>query len=90
VLPKGFNFMLSDRSKQMTLAEWEKLGVHRAGGKAFPRPTDKGYVLVPAGHQGPAFIMLQNFRVLMKYNPAEAYAMAIGHLSDRFRGGTKA
>lgn len=87
VLPKGFNYMLADRSKQKTLAEWEQLGVKRAGGKAFSRPTDKGYVLVPAGHQGPAFIMLHNFRVLMKYNPAEAYAMAIGHLSDRFRGG---
>ena len=31
--------------------------------------------------------MLQNFRVIMKYNPAEAYALAIGHLADRFRGG---
>ena len=65
-LPKGFNYMLADRSKQMALADWEKLGVHRAGGKPFPRPSDKGYLLVPAGHQGPAFIMMQNFRVLMK------------------------
>ena len=31
--------------------------------------------------------MLNNFRVIMKYNPAEAYALAIGHLADRFRGG---
>jgi hypothetical protein len=31
--------------------------------------------------------MLNNFRVIMKYNPAEAYALAIGHLSDRLRGG---
>ena len=31
--------------------------------------------------------MLHNFRVIMKYNPAEAYAMAIGHLADRLRGG---
>jgi membrane-bound lytic murein transglycosylase B len=31
--------------------------------------------------------MLQNFRVIMKYNPAEAYALAIGHLADRMRGG---
>ena len=31
--------------------------------------------------------MLQNFRAIMKYNPAEAYAMAIGHLADRLRGG---
>jgi hypothetical protein len=30
--------------------------------------------------------MLNNFRVLMKYNPAEAYALAIGHLGDRLRG----
>src|SRR5262249_2210844 len=27
------------------------------------------------------------FRVIMKYNPAEAYALAIGHLADRLRGG---
>jgi hypothetical protein len=31
--------------------------------------------------------MLQNFRAIMKYNPAEAYALAIGHLADRLRGG---
>jgi hypothetical protein len=31
--------------------------------------------------------MLHNFRVLMRYNPAEAYALAIGHLADRLAGG---
>ena len=31
--------------------------------------------------------MLDNFRAIMKYNPAEAYALAIGHLADRLRGG---
>jgi hypothetical protein len=31
--------------------------------------------------------MLNNFRVIMRYNPAEAYALAIGHLADRLRGG---
>ena len=31
--------------------------------------------------------MLENFRVIMKYNPAETYALAIGHLADRLRGG---
>ena len=43
--------------------------------------------MVPAGSQGPGFLMLNNFRVIMRYNPAEAYALAIGHLSDRLRGG---
>ena len=41
---------------------------------------------MPAGVQGPGFLMLQNFRVIMRYNPSEAYALAIGHLADRLRG----
>jgi membrane-bound lytic murein transglycosylase B len=87
VVPKGFNFLLADRSRAMTMREWERAGIQRPGGKAFPRPDDKAYLLVPAGAQGPGFLMLQNFRVIMKYNPAEAYALAIGYLADRLRGG---
>ena len=87
VVPKGFNFMLADRTQTRTMREWERAGIRRAGGKAFPRPTDRAFLMVPAGVQGPGFLMLQNFRVIMKYNPAEAYAMAIGHLADRLRGG---
>ncbi len=87
VVPQGFNFLLADRSRVMTLRDWERHGLRRAGGKAFPRPNDRAFLLVPAGAQGPGFLMLQNFRAIMKYNPAEAYAMAIGHLADRLRGG---
>jgi membrane-bound lytic murein transglycosylase B len=87
VLPAGFNYLLADRTKQMTVAQWESLGVKRAGDKPFPRPSEKAFLLLPAGARGPAFLMLQNFRVIMKYNPAEAYALAIGHLADRLRGG---
>jgi membrane-bound lytic murein transglycosylase B len=86
-VPQNFNFMLADRSKVMTIREWEQLGSRRAGDKAFPRPTDRAWLMVPAGSQGPGFLMLNNFRVIMRYNPAEAYALAIGHLSDRLRGG---
>jgi membrane-bound lytic murein transglycosylase B len=87
VVPKGFNFMLADRSRSMSLAEWERAGIRRANGKPFPRGGDRAYLLLPAGAQGPGFLMLQNFRVIMKYNPAEAYALAIGYLADRLRGG---
>jgi hypothetical protein len=71
----------------MTIGEWESAGIRRAGGKAFSRAGDRAVLLVPAGAQGPAFLMLQNFRAIMKYNPSEAYALAIGHLADRLRGG---
>jgi lytic murein transglycosylase len=87
VVPNGFNFLLADRARNLTMREWERLGVRRPAGKTFPRTADKAYLLVPAGAQGPGFLMLQNFRAIMKYNPAEAYAMAIGHLADRLRGG---
>jgi membrane-bound lytic murein transglycosylase B len=87
VVPKGFNYLLADRSKQLTLREWEQLGIRRTGGLPFTRGDDKAFLMVPAGQQGPGFLMLHNFRVIMKYNPAEAYALAIGHLADRLRGG---
>jgi lytic murein transglycosylase len=87
VVPKGFNYLMADRSKQLSLAEWEGHGIKRAGNRPFPRPHEKAYLLVPAGSQGPGFLMLHNFRVIMKYNPAEAYALAIGLLADRLRGG---
>src|SRR6266516_1342998 len=87
VLPAGFDYLLADRSRQMTLRQWESLGVRRAGGGSFRELDARAYLLLPAGARGPAFLMLQNFRVIMKYNPAEAYALAIGHLADRLRGG---
>jgi len=87
VVPPGFNYLNLDHSRVLTVREWERAGIHRPGGKSFARKDDKAYLLLPAGAQGPAFLMLQNFRVIMKYNPAEAYALAIGHLADRLRGG---
>jgi len=87
VLPQNFDYLLADHARAMTVRQWDALGVHRAGGGAFPHPEDRADLLLPAGARGPAFLMLQNFHVIMRYNPAEAYALAIGHLADRMRGG---
>jgi lytic murein transglycosylase len=87
VVPANFNFMLADHHRTMTMREWERYGLKRPGGKLFPRSRDRAFLLVPAGMQGPGFLMLHNFQVIMRYNPAEAYALAIGHLADRLRGG---
>ncbi len=88
VLPQNFDYLLADRARAMTVRQWQALGVRRGGGgAAFPRPEDRADLLLPAGARGPAFLTLQNFRVIMKYNPAEVYALAIGHLADRLRGG---
>jgi len=87
VVPTTFNFLLADHARPMSIREWERHGIRRANGQPFPRPDEHAFLLVPAGVQGPGFLMLSNFNVIMKYNPAEAYALAIGHLADRLRGG---
>ncbi|ALK10339.1 lytic murein transglycosylase [Blastochloris viridis] len=87
VLPPGFDYLLADRNRRLSLGEWSRLGAQRANGLPFPRSGDQAFLLIPAGSRGPAFLMLENFRVIMRYNPAEAYALAIGHLADRMRGG---
>src|SRR5499426_2981779 len=41
VVPPGFDYLLADGAKPMTVRDWEHHGVRRVGGKPFPRTTDK-------------------------------------------------
>jgi len=71
----------------MTLADWQRHGLVRPGGRPFPRPDDTASLFLPAGARGPAFLLLKNFSVIRRYNNAASYALAVGHLSDRVIGG---
>ena len=75
------------RGKTRTVAQWKKLGARRTTGKSFPRGSDKAVLKMPGGANGPAFLMLKNFFMLKRYNNADKYALAVGHLADRIRGG---
>lgn len=85
VLPAGFSTKYADRDG-MTVADFQKLGIRRANGKPFPRSGDKAVLKLFAGTKGPAFLMLRNFYVLKRYNNADKYALAVGHLADRIAG----
>lgn len=85
-LPQGFDYALADGRTRRSLAEWRRLGITRANGRDFPRPSDEAFLLVPAGARGPAFLMLKNFEVIKRYNNATSYALAVGHLADRIMG----
>jgi membrane-bound lytic murein transglycosylase B len=87
VVPQGFDYRLADAGNLQTIRQWEQLGVRRPGEKPLPGSSDRAFLMAPAGARGPSFLMFGNFRTIMKYNPAEAYALAIGHLADRLRGG---
>ncbi|MEM1285343.1 MAG: lytic murein transglycosylase [Pseudomonadota bacterium] len=86
VIPQGFDWRLADGSTARTLGQWAQLGLLRTGGRDFPRPGDAAELLAPAGSGGPAFLMLRNFDVIKRYNNADSYAIAVGHLADRLKG----
>ena len=82
VLPGGRKFP----GGSMSLSKWASIGVVRANGKPFPRPSDKAELKVPDGREGPAFLMTKNFFVIKRYNNADKYAMAVGLLADQIAG----
>ena len=86
-LASSFNVSAADGKTKRTVADWEAMGLARASGDAFPRPADPARVYLPAGINGPGFLLLQNFAAIKSYNPSFKYALAIGHLADRMRGG---
>ena len=88
VLPEGFNYALADRKTRRSLAEWSKFGIKRTRNRDFPRLDDQAMLIVPAGANGPAFLMLKNFNAILRYNNATSYAIGVGHLADRIRGGS--
>ena len=87
-LPQGFDYSLGGRDEVRALAEWVRLGVSDAYGGALPLLEIPAAVLVPAGHQGPAFLTYENFDVIMRWNRSEYFAIAVGRLADRIAGGS--
>ncbi|WP_405239712.1 lytic murein transglycosylase [Lentisalinibacter orientalis] len=86
-LPEGFDYSLAGRDQRRPLAEWVDMGVTDAWGRPLPRLDLRSAVLVPAGHEGPAFVVYENFDVIMGWNRSESYALAVGRLADRIAGG---
>jgi membrane-bound lytic murein transglycosylase B len=86
-LPPGFDYTLADDTTERPLSEWVRLGVHSAGGGTVPNVDSKAVLSLPAGARGPAFLLLANFRTILRYNNSTAYALSVGYLADRLRGG---
>lgn len=86
-LPDGFDFTLAGRDHRQPLAEWSALGLRDAYGNAIPRLDLPASLLVPAGHDGPAYLVYENFDVILRWNRSEYYAISVGRLADRLAGG---
>jgi len=82
-LPAGFSAGSLGRGKGQSAESWNAQGVTTAQGARLPAG---GSIIAPKGLGGPAFLLTQNFNVILRYNNAENYAIGVGHLSDRLLG----
>jgi membrane-bound lytic murein transglycosylase B len=85
-LPANFSYELADTDTLKPVADWRRLGVKTAGGDVLPASDESAGIYLPAGARGPAFLVLPNFNVILKYNNAASYALAVGLLADRMAG----
>lgn len=86
-LPEHFDFSVSGKTNPQTLAYWDNLGLTQTTGAKVGTADLSASLLVPAGYQGPAFLVYSNFDVILRWNNSEFYGLAVGYLADRIIGG---
>ncbi len=84
-LPGEFAYELTETTTK-PVAEWARLGIARIGGGALPNWPGEAAILIPAGHRGPAFLVSANFKAILDYNNAAAYALSVGLFAERLKG----
>ncbi|MBY0137364.1 lytic murein transglycosylase [Paracoccus yeei] len=82
ILPSGFDYNQVSKSVEKSGSQWTAMGVRTASG----RPVPSGAIIAPAGARGPAFLITQNFRAILKYNASDSYALAVSFLGDAIAG----
>ncbi|HEY6520199.1 MAG TPA: lytic murein transglycosylase [Roseiarcus sp.] len=91
-LPWGFEVKLpenysgpSGRKAKQSMSSWSSRGLTRIDGR--PLGPGEAALLIPAGRDGPAFLVTRNFDAVYSYNAAESYTLAACVLADRLSGG---
>jgi lytic murein transglycosylase len=92
----GYEVVLADTvscaeegpDKRRSVAEWEAQGVFRVTGRPFPQVelNREANLVLPAGRNGPEFLVTPNFYALKAYNESDLYALFVGHVGDRIAG----
>ncbi len=91
-LPDNVACTLEGPDQHIDTRTWiKKYGIRRVDGRPFEQSAldQISFLLLPAGRYGPAFLVSRNFYVLKSYNESDVYALFIGHVADRMKGGRR-
>ncbi|BCB18869.1 lytic murein transglycosylase [Bosea sp. ANAM02] len=83
-VPNGYSGP-SGRKPKQPVSSWAARGIVKFDGSPLSGSGHAG-LLMPAGRNGPAFLVFKNYDAAFSYNGADSYALAISLLSDRLRG----
>ncbi len=86
-MPTGLDYHQAQLAVVRPLSDWAAFGVLLADGGALPPSDLTGSILLPAGYRGPAILVYGNFHIITEWNRSLHYALAVGLLADRIKGG---
>lgn len=85
-LPADFTDAEADLYSSQTIASWRNRGVTLPGGKQLPGDgTTPAYVMYPGTPSEGAYLVYENYHVLLKWNRSRYFAHLVGMLSDRLK-----
>lgn len=79
-LPDGY-WAASSRRNKKPLSHWRNQGLTLPDGSPLPYSLSSAGLLLPAGSDGPAFLVGKNFDTFYAYNASENYALGIAQVS---------
>jgi len=85
VVPPNFDPRFAGLDIRRPTSDWSRMGVRPTDAAALP-PTEASLVM-PDGSGGPALLVYDNFRAIMKWNKSTYFAAAVGMLADSFGAG---
>jgi membrane-bound lytic murein transglycosylase B len=85
VLPSGFDYAKASNIKK-PISHWDSLAITKANNTSIGQLEIPAKLIIPAGHEGPAFLTYHNFDVILRWNNSEFYGIAVGQLANRILG----
>ena len=85
VVPDSLDWSKTGLDTQMSVANWEAMGVTPRNG-AFGPSNLQASIILPQGRKGPAFIAYPNFRVYFEWNQSFVYVATAAYFATRLEG----
>jgi membrane-bound lytic murein transglycosylase B len=86
VLPAGFEVPTTSDQMSKSRTAWQALGIRRADGGVLPDGPEPALLVLPGGATGPAFLVYQNYQVLLKWNRSTYFVLTVCQFAVQLAG----